>query len=242
MSNMQQNTSAKPLTLKAAKAIAGSLGNPSKMPGKSYGLPAAGGEFVPTVCADRGLPVPPTYGCPVGQLMAKIKGTTCAGCYATKANYRYSSVQIAQTERAVGVYHPRWAEAMIRLIGHYVTDADPYFRWHDSGDILGQWHLDRIVAIARALPGVRFWIPTREAAVVAAWQAENGEFPVNLMVRVSATKVDGQPSKTASHTSTVHAAAEPVGHVCPAPQQGNACQDCRACWSAKVANVSYHVH
>lgn len=230
------------MTLKAAKAITGSLGNPSKMPGLSYGLPAAKAEFVPTVCKDRGLPVPLQYGCAVGALMADIPGTTCHGCYATKANYRYSSVQIAQTERVVGVYHPMWKEAMIRLIGHYVPANDPYFRWHDSGDLLGLWHLLLIVDIANALPWVQFWLPTREAAIIAEYRKLHGAFPANLIVRVSAIKVDGQPSRAASHTSTVHADKAANGHVCPAPTQGNACGDCRACWNHDVANVSYHVH
>ena len=59
-------------TLKAAKAIAGSLGKPSKMPGLSYGISAKR--------------------CIVGAKLATVEGSVCHGCYALKANYSYPSV------------------------------------------------------------------------------------------------------------------------------------------------------
>ncbi len=228
-------------TLKQANAIAGSIGNPSKMPGKSYGLPAAGAQWVPQVCRDLGLDVPPAYGCPVGAKLALIAGTTCASCYATRANYRYGSVQKAQAKRASGVFDPQWVNAMVYLIDHKVDPVDPYFRWHDSGDILGLWHLEKIAMVAAMTPTVRHWIPTREAAVVAQFRAKHGDFPPNLTVRVSATKIDGRPGSF-DQTSTVHRDKPAIGRTCPAPTQGNQCGRCRACWDRSVPNVSYHVH
>ena len=38
------------MLVKEAKQIIGSLGNPSKMPGLSYGLPAAKASWVPQYC------------------------------------------------------------------------------------------------------------------------------------------------------------------------------------------------
>lgn len=229
-------------TRKAAEAIAGCLGKPSKMPGRAYGLPAAGAKWVPATAEAMGLPVPPQYGCPVGALMAKIKGSTCAACYADeRGRYGAASVHKGQVRRAVGVFHPLWVEAMVYLINKDVDPLEPYFRWHDSGDLLGRWHLDLIVEIARRVPWVQFWLPTREAKVVAGWIKDHGEFPSNLVVRVSATKVDGKAPSFAN-TSTVHDKAAPVGHSCPAAHQGGKCQSCRACWSRDVRNVSYHIH
>lgn len=228
-------------TIKAATAIAGTLGNPSKMPGKSYGLPAAGAAWVPQVCNDIGVPVPASFGCAVGAKLAAIAGTTCAACYATRANYRYGSVQKAQAKRASGVFNPQWVAAMVFLIGKRVDPADQFFRWHDSGDLLGLWHLEKIAMVAAMTPTVQHWLPTREAKVVAAFTARHGAFPANLTVRVSATKIDGA-APSFPHTSTVHKDADAIGRTCPAPSQGNACGDCRACWSQDVANVSYHVH
>ena len=242
MSNRKQPQPATITTIKAAQAIAGTLGNPSKMPGKSYGLPAASAPWVPGACAEMDIPVPNSYGCPVGALLAKVKGTTCASCYATRANYQYGSVKKAQARRASGVYHPQWTDALVYLIGKRVDPADAFFRWHDSGDILGLWHLERIAEVAARTPGVRHWLPTREAQTVREYLAKHGDFPGNLTVRLSATKVDQAPPKAHGITSTVHAKAEAHGRICPAPTQGNACQDCRACWSRDVANVSYHVH
>jgi hypothetical protein len=54
--------------------------------------------------------------------------------------------------------------------------------------------------------------------------------------------IDGAATSKWAQTSTVHHKAKASGRVCPAPKQGNACGDCRACWSADVANVSYHKH
>jgi len=104
-------------TLKQAHAIIGSLGKPSKMPGNAYGLPASNAGFVPAICKERGLPVPLQYGCAVGQVLARIPGTPCFGCYADeRGNYTYPSVQIAQTVRLVGLYHPQWVEAMVFVL------------------------------------------------------------------------------------------------------------------------------
>ena len=111
-------------TLKQAREIIGSLGKPSKMPGNAYGLPASNAGFVPAICKERGLPVPLQYGCAVGQVLARIPGTPCYRCYADeKGNYTYPSVQIAQTIRLVGLYHPQWVEAMVFVLGR------TYIQW-----------------------------------------------------------------------------------------------------------------
>lgn len=229
-------------TAAAARRIAGSLGNPSKMPGRAYGLPAAGAAWVPGVCAEMGLPVPAQYGCPVGAILSRVRGSTCAVCYADqRGRYGASSVQKGQARRVAGLAHPLWTDAMVYLIHLDVSADDPWFRWHDSGDLLGRWHLAKIVEVAQRCPEVKFWLPTREAKLVSDWLAEYGEFPANLTVRVSATKVDGRAGKF-THTSTVHEHSNPVGHACPAAHQGGKCGDCRACWSRDVGNVSYHIH
>ena len=223
----------KPITTIAhAEAIAGTLGFPSKMPGTSYGIPAAA--------------------CKVGAKLAKVEGSTCSGCYALKNNYAYPSVKVAQDRRLAGLDHPQWAEAMVFLLrkAHGLDGGKPnrrvratgWHRWHDSGDLQSRGHLAAICQIARRTPELRHWLPTREAGLVAAFLRDGGTIPENLIIRMSATMVDGAPSRAFQHTSTVHAKAAPVGHVCPAPAQGNECGACRACWSHEVSNVSYHVH
>ena len=219
-------------TLKAATAVAGSLGFPSKMPGTSYGIPASA--------------------CKVGAKLAKVEGSTCSGCYALKNNYTYESVIKSQAVRLAAIDHPQWAEAMVYLLRsahgldgrkvHREVRSAGWHRWHDSGDIQSIGHLAAICQIARRTPEPRHWLPTREAGLLAAYVRSGGVIPGNLTVRVSATMIDGAATARWAQTSTVHHKAKASGRVCPAASQGNACQDCRACWATDVANVSYHKH
>ena len=206
-------------SIKIAESISGPLGNPSKMPGRAYGLPAAE--------------------CNVGSKLRKIPGSTCSKCYAMRGNYQFNSVLACQYKRLESISHPQWIDAMVYLIERQVSRADPFFRWHDSGDIQSYQHLSDIVTIARRLPWVRFWIPTRESAIVKEFTRLHA-IPGNLRIRVSAAMVDG-PAPIAAHTSTVNKTSPIVGRKCPAPAQGNDCRDCRACWG-KTRNISYHVH
>jgi hypothetical protein len=212
------------MKLNAAKVIAGSIGYPSKMPGTSYGIPA--------------------QACQTGSKLAKVEGSTCSKCYALKGNYIYPNVQKAQTTRLAGIADPQWVEAMVTLLtaAHAKGDLPPFHRWHDSGDLQSREHLAKICAVARATPNLRHWLPTREAKLIRDFVRDGGEIPENLTIRLSATMVDDGAPKAWPLTSTVHDKSAGNGHRCPAPTQGNKCGDCRACWSADVANVSYHVH
>lgn len=86
-------------------------------------------------------------------------------------------------------------------------------------------HLLNITQIARLLPGVSFWLPTRELGYVRKYETVFGSFPSNLTVRVSAAMVDGDPPAFAL-TSTVVT----KNPTCPAPTQENRCLNCRKCW------------
>lgn len=220
------------MNLREAHDIAGSLGFPSKMPGTSYGLPASK--------------------CITGAKLAAVPGSVCHGCYALKGNYLFPNAQRGLERRLASITHPDWVAAMVTILRHAHSAPGAaktreganisvgWHRWHDSGDLQSIEHLDRICQIARQLPAVKFWLPTRELAMVKAYRAHN-PIPANLTIRVSATMVDGRAGVW-PQTSTVHDKSAPIGHVCPAPRQRNACGDCRACWSKEVLNVSYHKH
>lgn len=220
------------LTIKAAKEIAGSIGYPSKMPGTSYGIPAAA--------------------CITGAVLAAIEGSVCHGCYAMKGNYLYPSVVVAQDRRLNGIEHELWVDAMVVLLHaahncgwggtHKGVALALFHRWHDSGDLQSRDHLAKICAVARATPWLLHWLPTREAKIVRDFIRDGGTIPSNLCVRLSATMVDGPAPKAWPNTSTVHKDGAIVGQACPAPKQGNKCGDCRACWDVSVPNVSYHIH
>lgn len=207
------------MNIKIAAAIAGNLGKPSKMPAHTYGISAKL--------------------CKVGVKLAKVKGSVCFDCYALKANYQYPSVTKAHDKRERSLSSISWVDSMVTLIA---KTNNPYFRWHDAGDIQSFQHLLDIVRIAEALPNVSFWLPTREKAVLLKYRESFGDFPSNLCVRLSATMIDREPLAGFENTSSVHSEQAPIGNECPAPKQGNKCMDCRACWDKGVKNVSYRKH
>lgn len=207
-------------TLKFYRSITGSLSKPSKMPGRGYGLPAL-------------------TSCRTGSILAQVEGTTCSHCYACRGNYRFPAVKAAQQRRLEALDHPRWEESMIKLIGRL---KEPYFRWHDSGDLQSVEHLMKLDYIARALPRMQFWLPTHERGIVNEYQDTFGPVSKNLVIRLSSAKIDVRPPKTGLCTSSVHRHAEPFGYACPASKQDNSCGDCRACWDPSVKNVSYKFH
>lgn len=217
-------------TIKAATAIAGTLGFPSKMPGTSYGIPAAN--------------------CKTGRKLALIPNSVCEVCYAfERGNYQYSSVKKAQAKRLRGIDHADWVAAMVFLLTK--RHARPrkgkrlkkLHRWHDSGDLQSRDHLAKICAVARATPWLRHWLPTKEGKLVKDFKRDGGIIPGNLIIRLSAGMIDGAAPRALPHTSTVsstHAAGG--GHHCPARLQGNACGPCEACWDLTIPNIVYPIH
>ncbi len=222
------------MTLKASNKIASSLGFPSKMPGTSYGISA--------------------HTCKTGSKLAKQKDTVCSGCYALKANYAYPSVMIAHERRIAAIYHPQWVPAMVKMLSnaHGLTNGKVhrkivkagYHRWHDSGDLQSVKHLQLIVDIANLLPSIKFWLPIKELQMLLTFIKNGGIVPSNLVIRVSAYKVDQAPTKKWLHGSSVSdkMPPRPNAHECPAPKQEGKCGPCDACWNPNVKEISYHKH
>ena len=196
---------------KEARKITGGLSKPSKMPGPAYNLPASQ--------------------CITGSKLAKVPGTVCHGCYALKGRYRFKKTKNAMARRLRALVHGSWTAAMITLItGH------KYFRWHDSGDLQGPQHLKNIFEVAKATPDTKHWLPTREYKLLQFM--DPAIIPKNLLIRVSATKVNGPAPSWWPWTSTVSTTTK----TCPAPDQGGKCKSCRACWDRSVSNVVYAKH
>jgi hypothetical protein len=222
------------MAAKAAAEIAGSLGFPSKMPGTAYGLPA--------------------QACITGAKLHVVPDTVCSDCYALKANYQYPSVKTAQARRLAAIESPRWVPAIVSMLrkAHgldggkvHPSVTDPgWHRWHDAGDLQSVSHLVAICEVASRTPELQHWLPTREVGILAEFIAAGHSYPGNLMIRVSATKIDGAPSARFTHTSSVYdkEPPRPGAHVCPAYTQGGKCGSCRACWSPAVAEVAYPRH
>ena len=197
-----------------------SLGN-TKMPGTTYAVDA--------------------FACITGSKLAKVKGSICSGCYSIRLQKIRPSVdqgykknlfkwQVSNTSN--------WIDAMVfQILRAKVKEH----RWFDSGDLQSLEMLEAIVEVARKTPKVKHWLPTKEYKVAAKYLKTN-TLPKNLVLRVSATMIDGKPSKAFRNTSTVHKSSEPIGFECEARSRGNACGPCRACWDKRIKNVSYPKH
>lgn len=213
-----------------ADAIHGGLTQTSKMPCKSYSTP--------------------TDLCVTGFKMAKMPGSICSTCYATKGFYRMYAATIEPAQHAryeAMLYDPHWVEAMVASISN-----DPYFRWFDSGDIPSLYALERIVEVCLATPAVRYWLTTREYGTVVAYIKKHGKdsLPHNLVIRLSAMYPDRPATVPLSLqgvpgvlVSNVHGKnSTPVGSVCGANRRGGKCGPCRDCWDRGVQVVSYPKH
>jgi len=173
----------------------------------------------------------PAKECKTGSKLQKVKGSTCYDCYALKGCYVFKVVQEAQYRRLRSIKHPGWVRAMTQLLQ---SKKSKYFRWHDSGDVQDLKHLAKIFEVARRTPDVQHWMPTREAWIKPFLKYA----PSNLVIRFSMPMVDQEAASSWPHTSTVVT----TGRTCPAPDQDNACGDCRACWDPKVKNIAYGQH
>jgi hypothetical protein len=202
------------MKVKEAKAVTGSLTRTSKMPGKSYSLPA--------------------WECKTGAKLVKIPGSVCAGCYALKGNYtRYPAIKRAQYVRLKALASPLWVQAMAVQV-----KSQKYFRWHDAGDLQSSDHLKKIFEVCKLTPETSHWLPTREASILKNFKPE--DVPKNLTIRMSSHMVDQGPVKQWPWTSTVM--SDGAQASCPAPTQGGKCGDCRSCWDRETPNVSYGKH
>ena len=223
-------------TIKSCEAVTGALSKPSKMPGWSYSLPASR--------------------CRTGSKLARIPGTVCYGCYAADdwewlnqpgrksrySNYAFPNVREAMERRLRSLQDPQWVPAMVAIIRKRCSPTVP-FRWHDSGDIQSIEHLQNIASVASATPDVQHWIPTREYRDVDTFLERFGSFPANLAVRVSAHRIgEAAPGRFALSSIVVDDSSATDAHICPAPDQGGVCGDCRACWNVDVPAVAYRQH
>ena len=112
---------------KEANKITGGLSKPGKMPEGSYNIPASA--------------------CETGQILAKVEGTPCSGCYALKNRYAMPIQKAAMQRRLASLSHPRWVEATTTLV-----KKKKHFRWHDSGDIQSVKHLINIFEVCKNTP------------------------------------------------------------------------------------------
>jgi hypothetical protein len=206
--------------IQAKKLVGGGLTATTKMPTLSYSLPAKE--------------------CKQGAKLRKIKGSVCSTCYAQKGNYiRYPAISIAQYRRLDSISQPYWVTAMVFLIGNStITRDSKLFRWHDSGDLQSTEHFKKIIEIAKALPNITFWLPTKEKRIIE--NITNGKVPKNLVIRLSGSMIDGKAPITIFNTSTV--TTDKDSATCRSFENQGKCGECRKCFDSTIKNVSYLKH
>jgi hypothetical protein len=207
-------------TPKQAEAIVHSLSSPSKMPCYGYSIPARH--------------------CITGGKLHKVKQSICSVCYALKGRYVFPNVLAAMEKRFSSLHHVLWEQAITYLIRK--REKSGFFRWHDSGDIQSENHLDMLCKVARNLPDITFWLPTREYSIVSGYM-EKHSIPDNLTIRLSAFMIDGEPPVAiAKRLNLVVSGVSKEGFNCPSSKQNGKCMDCRACWSKEHFVINYKQH
>lgn len=204
------------------RTLAISLSKPGKMPCSGWSLPA-----IKT--------------CPTGTASIRKYGTAsiCSSCYARKGNYRFSNVQAGLDNRLKATKSPLWIEAMTILIG-----SDPYFRWHDSGDIYSLSYFKKIITVCELTPNTRHWLPTREEALIQHFIDNGGRIPFNLTIRISGLLKDVRHKSWLPVSNVVSSKTDnPYESLCRATfdPSKKTCGTCRKCWDPCL-DIVYKAH
>lgn len=244
------------MIIREALKITGTIGSTTKMPGTTYGLPAWACQLGSKLRLIAGSVCSDCYA---------MKGFYMRGTVERSQERRLKAIEHPRWADAMVMQLDRLHSKMIRVdlgeVGvrlqrkggsRYRDILSGWHRWHDSGDLQSVEHLMKICEIAARLPWVRFWLPTQERAILREYVDRNGYVPENLTIRVSLAMVDETKSSSPSWPTTSSVYTESAyryelspgaeAHICPAPQQGHACVECRACWSRDVKHVAYAKH
>lgn len=228
------------MTLKHAVSVAGKVqpGN-SKIVGSTYNLP--------------------TELCKTGQKLAKVSGSVCASCYATKIEKGIHGKTVLASEwnnynKWVNCERSEWIHAIAKQIEnrsrlkHKNGKAGAgLHRWFSSGDLQGMGMLKAIVEVCKLTPNVKHWLPTKEKGIVNQYLRTVGDFPDNLNVRLSDPMIDGNQiiaTDSKITRSSVQKTKELAGHLCPvtADKSRKSCGSCKACWDKSVQYIVYKAH
>ena len=184
------------------------------------------------------------FACNVGSKLALNPGTPCYECYARKLQRLRPSVDQGWKSNLSKWKQSKpeaWEQAMVFQILRYNTDG--FHRWFDSGDLQSIGMLQSIVNVCLMTPKIKHWIPTQERGVVKQFKKLGGVIPNNLVIRGSASLLNGAMPKGFSHGSQVFTKGHaPKGKECRARTRNNSCGPCRDCWDESVEFVSYPKH
>ena len=189
--------------------------------------------------------------CNVGGKLSTIKESVCDGCYAQKGFYNmYKKDHTTRHHNKMTIYKDNpttWENNFILYFNEKYTKTtkndNGYFRWFDSGDLQSYEMLLSIVKIAENSPKIKFWLPTKEYSLIRQYRKENGNFPSNLVVRVSAPMMDAKINGFENTSSVMKTSDLSKGDkLCNSYQNDGKCLDCRLCWDKSVKNITYKYH
>lgn len=185
-------------------------------------------------------------GVPAGQRDSLEWGLICSYCYALKSNYAYLNQQFFQscrhgwaeaalevdaTGRALAGGDPgksAFVAMMVEVLKAYNAPhreatrlqhaEDPrFFRIHDAGDVFSPAYAQAWNEVARRLPHVKFWMPTR-MWMKDAYRTAFTQAPSNFVIRPSALHFqDAAPVVPGCAAGSTGNPAEQIRHYnCPA--------------------------
>ena len=226
------------------------LSNTSKMPSKSWSLPAW------ETCLGARITNYDTNEPDVSD--------ACKGCYALTGAYMFPNTIKARMHNAEDWKKTDWVDAMVKAIG-----KAKYFRWFDSGDVYAVALAEKIRMVIKATPNCLHWLPTRahkdngifsvykrmttkysymKSGVGTPIRVECGDYLPNAIIRYSSDSINGARLSNKMGLNSVIIQSEndfkpEKGYaLCRAFTRGGECGDCRACWSDKVDTVAYVYH
>lgn len=162
----------------------------------------------------------------------------CKGCYATTGNYRFSNVKKPREFNREDWKRDEWVSDMVKAL-----DSSRYFRWFDSGDMYDLSLANKILAVMKATPWVKHWLPTRMHKFIKFQHTIDAMMSLdNVVVRFSSDSVQGEIINGQT-TSTIFSDTVPEGALeCKAYQHEGKCNGCRACYDKDVKVIAYKAH
>lgn len=163
----------------------------------------------------------------------------CKGCYATQGTYHFPMVKKVRAENQEDWQRDEWVADIVEVL-----KKEKYFRWFDSGDMYSLKLARKMLAVMKATPSVKHWLPTRMYKFPKFQKiiAEMNSLP-NVAVRNSSDSVMGEFTR-GLHGSTIL----PTEHVpdgitlCTAYQNGGKCSGCRNCYDKTIKVIGYPQH
>jgi len=194
--------------------------------------------------------------CKTGGLLRNKENTVCSKCYAAKMqvyrkktldlswkrNYDRYMISKAENKREL------WINSMIKLINKKKL-KHPYFRWFVGGDIPDIEFLYRAMEIADSLPNIKFWLPSKESALIRRF-IKNNTIPSNVCIRISKSMINPRQKPKIKELEPIRYSTtftkeygKYFGFLCPATAGDIGCYKCGwKCWDKSIDNVTYYLH